>query len=425
VCLIRAQCLTAWLGFCCYENTTLAYFDTPEGRVLYTGGKLQPQYIITDQQGNARVTFVNDGGTAKVIQENSYYAFGLVMTGGITPTDPNRNLYNGGSEWQNDFGDLPDLMQTYYRNYDQALGRWTGVDPDAEGSESLTSYNYSGNNPVMFNDPLGNLLVPMEGFRFIKRYATGAEEDEAAAIEAVGGAGAYYTPGYIGYLKDQVQYANNQKYWETLFHVGNQLSGDGTTFTSSAISQMYSPNGFTYWTQTGFAYYKPDNSIEAGVVKTPHIVSFSKGAKQGINSVDWNEVGQGAFTFGAGIYSMATGVGNVYAGNKFMGAAKIIGGFGSSAFGLARTISGLHGQTIKQYGGLGDAIDSGLGGTGTIGQTVDILSGGNPSTVVDVLVLFKSINDMFGPHSVNITTSPGVMQQDHTRYTIPLLRNKY
>jgi hypothetical protein len=53
---------------------------------------------------------------------------------------------------------VPDLMQTYYRNYDQALGRWTGVDPDAQGLESLSSYNYSGNNPVMFNDPLGNLM---------------------------------------------------------------------------------------------------------------------------------------------------------------------------------------------------------------------------------------------------------------------------
>jgi hypothetical protein len=88
-----------------YENTTLAYFGTPEGRVFYTSGKLQPQYIITDQQGNARVTFVNDGA-AKVVQENSYYAFGLVMTGGLTPlSDPNKNLYNGGSEWLNDFHD--------------------------------------------------------------------------------------------------------------------------------------------------------------------------------------------------------------------------------------------------------------------------------------------------------------------------------
>ncbi len=76
-----------------------------------------------------------------------------------TPTNPNKNLYNGGSEWQNDFGDLPDLMQTFYRNLDAALGRWTSVDPMGEGAESLTTYNYSGNNPIMYNDPLGDRQI--------------------------------------------------------------------------------------------------------------------------------------------------------------------------------------------------------------------------------------------------------------------------
>jgi RHS repeat-associated protein len=141
-----------------YEDNTLAYFATPEGRVCNAAGALKSEYTITDQQGNARVSFEDNGGTAKVIQENSYYAFGLVMPGSAvtTPTTPNKNLYNGGSEWQNDFSNLPDLYQTFFRNYDQALGRWTGVDPDAESAESLTTYQYAGNNPVMFNDPIGD-----------------------------------------------------------------------------------------------------------------------------------------------------------------------------------------------------------------------------------------------------------------------------
>ncbi|PWG77958.1 RHS repeat-associated core domain-containing protein, partial [Pararcticibacter amylolyticus] len=71
-------------------------------------------------------------------------------------TQPNRNLYNGGSEWQNDYGDLPDYYQTYYRNYDAALGRFLGVDPMAEASDAVSTYHYSGNNPVMYNDPLGD-----------------------------------------------------------------------------------------------------------------------------------------------------------------------------------------------------------------------------------------------------------------------------
>jgi hypothetical protein len=32
-----------------------------------------------------------------------------------TPTLPDKNLYNGGSEWQNDYQNLPDYYQTYYR----------------------------------------------------------------------------------------------------------------------------------------------------------------------------------------------------------------------------------------------------------------------------------------------------------------------
>jgi RHS repeat-associated protein len=187
-----------------YENTTLAYFGTPEGRVVNTSGTLNPQYIITDQQGNARVTVVNNGGTAKVIQENSYYAFGLVMTGGITPTDPNKNLYNGGSEWQNDFGDLPDLMQTYYRNYDQALGRWTGVDPDGESLESMTNYNYAGNNPIMFNDPLGNLLTPdADG---IYRIAWSSVDNDI--LQAFSAAGGSNTAAYTSWLRGETNTAS-------------------------------------------------------------------------------------------------------------------------------------------------------------------------------------------------------------------------
>ncbi|GGH22069.1 hypothetical protein [Mucilaginibacter phyllosphaerae] len=75
-----------------------------------TGGAtvtLKQEFIITDHQGNARISFEDSGtGTAKVVQENSYYAYGMSMTSTMAlPTAPNKNLYNGGSEWQNDFAD--------------------------------------------------------------------------------------------------------------------------------------------------------------------------------------------------------------------------------------------------------------------------------------------------------------------------------
>jgi RHS repeat-associated protein len=137
----------------------LDYFGMPEGRVRNTGSSLKAEYIITDHQGNARVSFEDSGtGTAKVVQENSYYAYGMSMTSTMAlPTQPNKQLYNGGSEWQNDFSDQPDWQQTFYRNYDQTIGRFLATDPMAEATNGLSIYQYANNNPVMFNDPLGNI----------------------------------------------------------------------------------------------------------------------------------------------------------------------------------------------------------------------------------------------------------------------------
>ena len=147
-----------------FINGSLSYFTMPEGRVLNNSGTLDQQFIITDQQGNARITFDNSGtgGTAKVLQENSYYPFGMVMAGSpvATPAVPNKNLYNGGSEWQNDYTNQPDVYQTFNRNYDPAIGRFMGVDPEPESAASMTNYQYAGNNPVMMNDPAGDNPKP-------------------------------------------------------------------------------------------------------------------------------------------------------------------------------------------------------------------------------------------------------------------------
>jgi RHS repeat-associated protein len=139
-----------------YEDSALKYFGMAEGRVRDTGSGLKNEYMITDQKGNVRVSFEEQSGAAVVRQENSYYPFGLTMPGSTVPSADNKNLYNGGSEWQNDFADLPDLQQTFYRNYDPALGRFIAVDPMAEASDSYGTYHYAMDNPVMFNDPLGD-----------------------------------------------------------------------------------------------------------------------------------------------------------------------------------------------------------------------------------------------------------------------------
>lgn len=155
------QTTTDYIDGAVYINGILSYAAMPEGRLLNINGTLKPEYSITDQQGNTRISFQDNGnGVAVVKQENSYYGFGLVMPNSPVPLPgtPNKQLYNGGSEWQNDYGNLPDYYQTYYRNYDPALGRWISLDPKAESAESMSGYQYAGNNPIMMNDPMGDIF---------------------------------------------------------------------------------------------------------------------------------------------------------------------------------------------------------------------------------------------------------------------------
>jgi len=144
-----------------FENSTLAYFPMAEGRVRNAGGILKYEYYITDQQGNVRLSFEEGtDGQAQIIQENHFYPFGMAMKGAIirtaTPSAPNKSFYNGGSELQDDFGDDPNVYSTFFREYDPVLGRMNAVDPMADKYSELTPYNYAGNDPIMFNDPMGD-----------------------------------------------------------------------------------------------------------------------------------------------------------------------------------------------------------------------------------------------------------------------------
>jgi len=64
----------------------------------------------------------------------------------------NNFLYNQGSE----LNTTTAWYDLFFRNYDPTLGRFVQVDPLASSSSSISSYSYSANNPIMFNDQLGD-----------------------------------------------------------------------------------------------------------------------------------------------------------------------------------------------------------------------------------------------------------------------------
>jgi RHS repeat-associated protein len=88
-----------------------------------------------------------------VIQYNEYYPFGMENQNSWTREDAKDNqfLYNGGTE-SNSLTGLYDLP---FRNYDPVLGRMSQVDPMSDKYGGLSPYNFSFNDPVYWNDPMG------------------------------------------------------------------------------------------------------------------------------------------------------------------------------------------------------------------------------------------------------------------------------
>ncbi|WP_320003987.1 RHS repeat domain-containing protein [Shiella aurantiaca] len=163
--------VTTYLDGIVYENGALAWFGMPEGRVSKEGSALEYQYIMSDHQGNSRMMFrakPSAPGILEVLQENHYDPYGLPLTGLAINTPiggkDNEYLYNGPGEWEADLG--LNIHNTYFRDYDPTIGRFNGVDPLAASFANESPYVYGGNNPISFNDPLGDQKVDVrEGER--------------------------------------------------------------------------------------------------------------------------------------------------------------------------------------------------------------------------------------------------------------------
>ncbi len=119
------------------------------GKILASGEK---DYYIKDHLGSIRA-IVNDQGTT--VEAHDYYPFGLEM--------PERSFISGEQNKELFTGKERDTETNWdyfgARYYDASIGRWLSVDPLAEKFAQWSSYNYALDNPMIFFDPTGMVVV--------------------------------------------------------------------------------------------------------------------------------------------------------------------------------------------------------------------------------------------------------------------------
>ncbi len=224
-------------------------------------------YLSYDNDSNNWVYF--DGLKAthtrtNVIQYNEYYPFGLQTANSWTREDAteNRYRYNGGAELNATTG----WYETYFRGYDATLGRFLQADPLAHQSSSFTPYNYAFNNPVMFNDPMGDYprAVQIEMERIARSgggYNGPATYDPRAGFRGPG-SGYHWSDGYRGIDDNAVLMPRNT--FENYYGISDEqdrfdlAAKVGTTMYSEGSGWDFSIGSWYLVTWSGGAYLSVD-----------------------------------------------------------------------------------------------------------------------------------------------------------------------
>jgi len=104
--------------------------------------------------------------SANVLSYNDYYPFGMQMPGRGTPVDATtdyRYSFNGMEKLDEITNTTGGHLDFGARIYDARLGRWLACDPLAKEYTPISPYAFGLNNPIIFVDADGKVIVDANG----------------------------------------------------------------------------------------------------------------------------------------------------------------------------------------------------------------------------------------------------------------------
>ena len=153
-----------------YSGDELLYILHPEGTVSHSDGRFTYNYFKSDHTGSTRALLSAVGGSLQTQQTTDYYPFGMAWS--LNNLNKNKYLYSGKEiEDATLAGNVLALYDFGARFYNPVLGRWFNMDPKLQ---LANPYIYCGNNPILYQDPDGQLfLIDDFVFGFIRGLIAG------------------------------------------------------------------------------------------------------------------------------------------------------------------------------------------------------------------------------------------------------------
>ncbi|MDD3014658.1 MAG: hypothetical protein PHC34_13235 [Candidatus Gastranaerophilales bacterium] len=219
---------------------------TSEGYVSVTGTNYNYVFNYTDHLGNIRLSYTKDPttGVLKILEQSHYYPYGMKHSnyndskhdydqgeGGIfaiiKPVIRSNYQYKyNGQEYQDELG--LNLYDMDFRDYDPAIGRWTGIDPVVHYSQS--TYNAFDGNPVFWADPSGaDATTYVRGSDGEwKQSSVQSDEEFKDDLRRFG------LPDYLNYLS-QGNVDGGSGFNDAIYRIQQQALGNATIYVTDEI----------------------------------------------------------------------------------------------------------------------------------------------------------------------------------------------